>query len=431
MMAIECIICLESCEPSGTRHAPYSTPCRHVIGMECLEQLKVVSNDDNLNCPFCNENIKFSGCRPIYGFVEEDSTEESRNFIKESKENIRFSKDFNKDINGNIKFFDEHKGYILIAGEGSSKFPGTQFIKLIVTKDNKIYNISKSIIKPKCSCLCFNKFNNDVIEFCIGYINGTIKLYRCKFDGNNLKIIGKKSINNRDLISHLRGKIEVNSTCFLNNGNVAFSIGKGKLRIWNKSNKCLSKTQIFTKFSYSEFDNITLLKSTKYGDCIGVMNNRIYVFQKSGTSYELASEIGKKIISYSFDEDFTRLLVLYSNEMDEKRKNSVSQSFVFYEIIEIDYTDNFDKKFKKHYAINLIINNSIQSKIPKSFITQLFAAEQSDGTFLYHCILPNMKDIKNCLGITFVDGEEFCMQRNSRNKIAKIFKNKVVVTDMV
>uniref|UniRef100_A0A0N5C2F5 RING-type domain-containing protein n=1 Tax=Strongyloides papillosus TaxID=174720 RepID=A0A0N5C2F5_STREA len=432
-MAIECIICLQSCEASGTRHAPYSTPCGHVMGKECLEQLKMLSKDDHFNCPFCNENIKFNSCRAMYGIDEEDNTEESRNFIKESKENknILFSKEFRNDINGNIKYFDEHKGYILIAGEGSSRFPGTQFIKLIVTKENKIYDISKSIIKPKCSCLCFNKYNDDVIEFCIGYINGTIKLYRCKFDGNNLKIMDKKSLNNRDFISHLHGRIEINSICFLNNGTVAFSIGKGKLCIWNKSNKWLSKTQIIKEFPYSESDKITNLKSTKYGDCIGIMNNRIYVFQKSGTSYELVSEIGKKIISYSIDEDFNRLLVLYSNEMDKKRKNSTSQSFVFYEIIEIDYTDNFGKKFKKYYAINLIINNSIESKIPKSFIAKLFAAEQSDGTFLYHCILPNMKDIKNCLGITFVDGKEFCIQRNSRNKIAKIFKNKVIVTDML
>uniref|UniRef100_A0A0N5C2F8 RING-type domain-containing protein n=1 Tax=Strongyloides papillosus TaxID=174720 RepID=A0A0N5C2F8_STREA len=455
-MAIQCKICFESYSAPGTRHAPYSTSCGHVMGKECLEKLKECSNDDDFNCPFCSGNIKFNDCHPIYGIVEEfkDIDEESKSIIRELKKdkNFSFLKDFNKHINGNIHFFDEHKGYILIAGEASSMFTRTQFIKLIVTKEKQIFNISTSIPNSKRSCLCFNKNKNDAIEFCIGYIDGTIKLYRCKFDGYNLKIISKNILNNLDFISHLRGRMEVNSICFLNDDTVAFSIGKGKLRIWNKKEEWLSKTKIFIKFPYSESDKITHLKSIKFNECIGVMNNRIYVFPESATSYELASEIGRTIVSYSIDEDFNRLLVLYSNEMDGKRKNSTSQSFVLYKIIEEDYTDNFGKELKKYYAINLMINHNIERNIPNSFTPRFFSVKQSDKTLLYHGILPNtkydqleiislnkqiksegyedFKNIKNCLGITFVDEEEFCIQRNTRKKIAIIFKNKVVVMDI-
>uniref|UniRef100_A0A0N5B1S0 RING-type domain-containing protein n=1 Tax=Strongyloides papillosus TaxID=174720 RepID=A0A0N5B1S0_STREA len=455
-MAIQCKICFQSYSAPGTRHAPYSTSCGHVMGKECLEKLKERSNDNHFNCPFCSGNINFNDCHPIYGIVEEFKgiDEESKSIIRVLKKdkNFLFIKDFNGSTNGKIYFFDEHKGYILIAGETSSMFTRTQFIYFIVTKDKRICDISKSMFKQKCSYLCFNKHKNDVIEFCIGCIDGTMNLYKCKIEDNRLKIIFRNTLNNLDFISILRGKMEINSLCFLIDDTVVFSIGKGKLRIWNKSEEWLSETQIFIKFPYSDSNKITQLKSTNYSDCIGVMNNRIYVFQKSGTSFELTSEIGKTIISYSIDEDFSRLIILYSNEMDEKRKNSTSQSFVLYKIIEEDYTDNFDRELKKYYAINLMINHSIERKIPKSFRTRFFAVKQTDGTLIYHGILPNIKsdqleiislnnqiknegyeyfkDVKNCLGIIFIDGKEFCYKSNSRNKVAIIFKNKFVLMDI-
>uniref|UniRef100_A0A0N5BR46 NFACT-R_1 domain-containing protein n=1 Tax=Strongyloides papillosus TaxID=174720 RepID=A0A0N5BR46_STREA len=182
------------------------------------------------------------------------------------------------------------------------------------------------------------------------------------------------------------------------------------------------------------------------------MNNRIYVFPKSATSYELANEIGKTIISYSIDENFSQLLVLYSNEMDWKRVNSTSQLFVLYKITEEDYTDDFGKKLKRYYAIKLVIYHNIKKKIPKSFAARFFSVKQSDGTLIYHGILPNMKDdqleiislnnqiktegyedfkdLKNCLGVATIDGKESCLKSNSRNKIAIIFKNRVVVMDI-
>uniref|UniRef100_A0A0N5C2F6 RING-type domain-containing protein n=1 Tax=Strongyloides papillosus TaxID=174720 RepID=A0A0N5C2F6_STREA len=453
-MVIQCKICFESYTAPGTRHAPYSAACGHVMGKECLEKLKDSSNDDYFYCPFCSENIEFNDCHPIYDIIEEfkDIDKESSNTCKNLKENFYLLKDFKKNINGSIKFFDEHNGNVLIAGETPGLFSNYGFIKLINTKEKKIHDISKPIFEYEFSCLCFNKWENDVIEFCVGYVDGRIKLYRYSYDDNMFKRLSKNTLFYLNFSSVKSGKKIINSICFLPNDTVAFSYGRGKLRIWNKREEWLSKTQIFKKIPYSENDNITHLKCTKYGDCIGIMNNRIYVFPKDAPSYELASQTGKTIISYSFNEDFNRLLVLYSNEMDWKRKNSTSQTFVLYKIIEEDYTNNFGKTLKKYYAINLVINYSIEKKIPISFIANLFAVEQSDGTSLYHGILPNIKenqleiislhdqikskgyedfkDIKNCLGITFVDGEDLWTQRDSRKKVVIIFKNKVVVMDI-
>uniref|UniRef100_A0A0N5BR45 RING-type domain-containing protein n=2 Tax=Strongyloides papillosus TaxID=174720 RepID=A0A0N5BR45_STREA len=133
-MVVYCKICFESYSAPGTQHAPYSTSCGHVMGKECLEKLKDCSNDDDFNCPFCSGNIKFNDCHPIYDIVEEfnDVDEESRNIIKELKKDKKFTflKDFNKNIGGIINCFDEHKGYILIAGEHSSLvFLSKQFVK--------------------------------------------------------------------------------------------------------------------------------------------------------------------------------------------------------------------------------------------------------------------------------------------------------------
>uniref|UniRef100_A0A0K0FC04 Dreadlocks (inferred by orthology to a D. melanogaster protein) n=1 Tax=Strongyloides venezuelensis TaxID=75913 RepID=A0A0K0FC04_STRVS len=70
-MVIKCKIYFEAYTASGTRHAPYSTSCGHVMGKECLERFRECSNGDYFNCPFCSGNIKFSDCHPIYDIVEE------------------------------------------------------------------------------------------------------------------------------------------------------------------------------------------------------------------------------------------------------------------------------------------------------------------------------------------------------------------------
>uniref|UniRef100_A0A0N5B1S1 RING-type domain-containing protein n=1 Tax=Strongyloides papillosus TaxID=174720 RepID=A0A0N5B1S1_STREA len=455
-MAVQCVICLESCAASGTDHAPYSTPCGHVMGKECLEKFKKHLNNNNFNCPSCHKDTIFNNCHAIYGIAPEvkDSVTKPRNACKKLKENFFFSEDFKKNIDGTIKFFDEHNGNILIAGiagETPSLFSNKHFIKLIVTKGRKTYNLSKSKLNIECSCLCFNKHENGVIEFCVGYINGTMKLHRYKFDGDNLKRISKNKLFCLSLLSSInRSKAIINSICFLNCNTVVFSIGKGKLRVWNKKEEWLSKTEIINECIDNESNYITQLKKTNHDDCLGIMNNRIYVFEKNGTSYELASQVDKTIISYSIDPKFYILIVLYSNESNLTQEHSTSQLFVKYKII-------YDKEPQKYYTKKMRIIQNIGDEIPKSIMPSFFAIKNSKRPLVYHGIFTNiennkleiislnnsrkcegfkcvgdenLEDTPNCLGVTFVDRKKFFFKSNSIRTIAVIFKNKVVVMDI-
>uniref|UniRef100_A0A0N5BIN6 RING-type domain-containing protein n=1 Tax=Strongyloides papillosus TaxID=174720 RepID=A0A0N5BIN6_STREA len=279
-MGVQCIICLESCTASGTIHALYSTPCGHVMGKECLEKFKEHLNNNCFNCPFCRKEIMVNNCHPIHGFVPEvkNSVTKSENTCKKLKENFSFSKNFSENINGTIKIFDEHNGNILIAGEIPSLFFSDHFIKLIVTNGRKIYDISEYKLDIECSCLCFNKSENGVIEFCVGYINGIVELYRYKVYGNNLKVLNEKKLINFDFISILFGTRKINSVCFLSNDSIALSVGKGMIRNWNKREEWLSKTGIINKCVDNKSDYITQLKKTNCDDCLGIMNDKIFVF---------------------------------------------------------------------------------------------------------------------------------------------------------
>uniref|UniRef100_A0A0N5BCE4 RING-type domain-containing protein n=1 Tax=Strongyloides papillosus TaxID=174720 RepID=A0A0N5BCE4_STREA len=446
-MAVECIICLESCAASGTNHAPYSTPCGHVMGKECLEKFEEHLNSNRFNCPCCHKETTFNNCHPIYGIAPEvkNCDTKSRNTCKELKGNFSFSKDFSENINGTIKFFDEHNGYVLIAGETPSLFLSEQFIKLIVIKNKKIYDISKPKLDIQCSCLCFNKSENIVIEFCVGYVDGTIKLNTYKFVGDNLKRISKDKLINLSLSSLKRSKAMINSICFLSNDTIALSVGKGLIRIWDKREKWLSKTQIINECIDDESGNIIQLKATNCDDCIGIMNDRIYMFEKDGTSYELASEDDKTIVSYSIDPKFRVLIVLYSNESNSIQEHSTSQSFAKYKII-------YDSELQRYYAEKIRIVQNIGDEIPKSFMPSLFAIKNSNKPLIYHGIFPNignnnleiislnntrkcvgyenLKDTSNCLGVTFVGRENFCFKNNSKRKIAIILQNRIVIMDI-
>uniref|UniRef100_A0A0K0FNW8 RING-type domain-containing protein n=1 Tax=Strongyloides venezuelensis TaxID=75913 RepID=A0A0K0FNW8_STRVS len=446
-MEVKCIICFESCAASGTNHAPYSTPCGHIMGKECLEKLKNYLNINCFNCPFCKTKITFTNCHPVYGIAQEakDNVTKSRNKCEKLKVNFSFSKIFSENIDGTIKFFDEHNGNILIAGEIPSFCFSEQFLKIIDTKGKKMYEISKNKLVFECSCLCFNKSKYGVIEFCVGYINGTVELYRYKFAGNNFNILDKKKLTNFDFTQFLFGTRKINSVCFLPSDIIAISIGKGMICIWNKREECLSKTQIMIKCIDNESDFISQLTKTIFDDFIGIMNDKIYIFKKNSTFYELASETDKTIVSYSIDPKFFVLNVLYSNKSNLVQDHSTSQSFTRYKII-------YDNGVQKYCAEKMINVQNIINEIPKSFISSLFAIENSNGPLMYHGIFANIrnnnieiiylnnskkcvgyenfKDISNCLGVTFVGRKKFFFKSNSIRTIAIIFKNKVVVMDI-
>uniref|UniRef100_A0A0K0FC02 SUN domain-containing protein n=1 Tax=Strongyloides venezuelensis TaxID=75913 RepID=A0A0K0FC02_STRVS len=212
----------------------------------------------------------------------------------------------------------------------------------------------------------------------------------------------------------------------------------------------LPKTEIIDECIGNESDFTTQLKKTSRDDCTGIMNDKIWMFEKDGISYELASETDKTIISYSIDPKFRVLIVLYSNKSNSIQEHSTSQSFAKYKII-------YESDLQKYYTEKIRIVQNIGDEIPKSIIPSLFAIKNSNKPLIYHGIFPNiennklevisfnntrtcegfkcvgyeiLEDTSNCLGVTFVGIKNFFFKNKSIRTFAIIHKNKVVVMDI-
>uniref|UniRef100_A0A0N5B1R9 RING-type domain-containing protein n=1 Tax=Strongyloides papillosus TaxID=174720 RepID=A0A0N5B1R9_STREA len=84
-MSFECQVCFESYTDHGTEHAPYSSPCGHIMVKSCLERLKEFGSRDEFNCLFCKKRIIFELCHPIYLSLNDENCQKinSLDFIDE------------------------------------------------------------------------------------------------------------------------------------------------------------------------------------------------------------------------------------------------------------------------------------------------------------------------------------------------------------
>ncbi|CEF64913.1 Dreadlocks [Strongyloides ratti] len=100
-MNFECQICFELFTSPGTKHAPYSASCGHIIGKSCIQKLKKYKCKDEFNCPFCNKIIKFENFHPIYLMGDEIINVNSNISNKVLSNNTNKLKDTKKQYNLN------------------------------------------------------------------------------------------------------------------------------------------------------------------------------------------------------------------------------------------------------------------------------------------------------------------------------------------
>uniref|UniRef100_A0A0N5BY51 RING-type domain-containing protein n=1 Tax=Strongyloides papillosus TaxID=174720 RepID=A0A0N5BY51_STREA len=315
-MSFDCNICATNNTASGTEHALYSTKCGHLFGKSCLEEwIRRSSRENRFRCPVCRMHLNYSGCHPIFNAPIELSKSKFGN----SKGKHLSENDIVKDyLSGRlkkgstffietgigrthkkfIKFFDVHDGYILISafycsGVGNIDHDGDTCLHKYFIQIFKGTNIlySEDSGSVPVTAVAFNKFREDAIEFCVGFKDGCLMTEVLSPPYENLRIQNKRGLIKEDS--------KINSICFLGKEKVVFSVGK---------------CNIFTVFTDNASDkenwltnvNVELKAVTNLAvinDCVlfGIMEGKIYVFEKNKIPYVLFSEEDTQVTNYTYD----------------------------------------------------------------------------------------------------------------------------------
>lgn len=209
-----------------------------------------------------------------------------------------------------IDFFDAFNGYILIAGYGefdyvnNSDCKNNSYNKIYFLKiyegDNVYY--SKDFGSTDITAVALNKRYGDCLEFCVGLKNGVIHNTLFSFS-NGVRGTPHETI----LFNEIK---EIYSICYLRHRYIVYSVGDCCIsnifsihidRIYLKK-KWLKNVEV-------ELKTVTSLKVISDHTLFGIMDGKIYGFEKNGTPYVVYSENNMKFIGYEYESVSKMMLI--------------------------------------------------------------------------------------------------------------------------
>uniref|UniRef100_A0A0N5BUJ8 RING-type domain-containing protein n=1 Tax=Strongyloides papillosus TaxID=174720 RepID=A0A0N5BUJ8_STREA len=324
-MPFRCGICTEAYTTIGTEHALCSTKCGHLFGKRCLEKWKNENNDNGkFNCPLCNQSGRdyysiYNVSKELLKTTSDDGENKClseddvmrRYVLGTLKEKHFFIEQGNKGRQelGNIfiKFIDAYNGFILIVGSPSIAGSRTISFLKIYDGDNIFYN--KQFKSGLVTALATNKCCEDNLEFCVGFKNGIIL--------NTVFSLSKGVHGTPHETILFNDNEEINSICYLGHNNIVYSAGD--CGVYNIHVDCIHLKKSWLRNAAVKLKTITNLKVVNDSTLFGLMDNKIYVFGKNETPYEIYSEEDLLITSFEYDSVSKIMLIIASKLYDKDR----------------------------------------------------------------------------------------------------------------
>ncbi|CEF62023.1 WD40-repeat-containing domain-containing protein [Strongyloides ratti] len=378
------------------------------MGRCCIEKWKSTQFVYGFKCPTCHTKLNSNDYHPIYDVPYEifnpvpdfplrnclNEEEVAKHYLlDENNHKPIFFKNFEHNFEGSIKFYDVYNEYILIVGIRSSSDNDNQYIELIET-NNGIKCFSIKLRSCNCSSLSFNKYQNDCIEFCIGFEDGWLQRSICS-----------QNLSKFNIISEYYSEFgKIHSICYLSEEKFAFSVGKGGVFVCNINN--ISMTRNWARLHDSKRNIISNLQRFSDTKILGIMNGKIYVFEKDKVSYVLYNVVDTTIINYTVYLPSRILIIFYNKEDVYGNKLNVSQ---FYELCKIEklFNDNNENQTKINSNIVAVKRSpSYICRFPTSFKPTLFITKELENYIIY-LFIPNIKN--KLLKAIRIDNEANCL----------------------
>uniref|UniRef100_A0A0K0EYR4 RING-type domain-containing protein n=1 Tax=Strongyloides venezuelensis TaxID=75913 RepID=A0A0K0EYR4_STRVS len=317
-MSSVCFICSEAYTTNGTDHALYSTKCGHLMGKSCLEEwIRQKNNRGRFDCPVCRENLLDSDYHPIYDssnellpsefdnskdkYLSEDDILKDYLSGKLEKGSTFFIETGNKTLSRMfIEFFDVHNEYILIAGHLDYKGSSLQIYK----GANIVYDTIYSY--PNIITVAFNKFCKNAVGFCIGFLNRDF-LYVELSTINGVCEAPRKNVLSIDCRN-------LNSVCFLDENKFVYSVGECEIFSSCTDKFCVKENWLGNvNVELKAVTNLTVMN-----DCtlMGIMDGKIYIFEKNKIPYLVYSEENIKVTNYTYDPVVDMISIVNSLEFE-------------------------------------------------------------------------------------------------------------------
>uniref|UniRef100_A0A0N5BY53 RING-type domain-containing protein n=2 Tax=Strongyloides papillosus TaxID=174720 RepID=A0A0N5BY53_STREA len=415
-MPLICAICSEGYTANGTEHALCSTKCGHLFGKSCLEKwARENNNQGRFECPVCCEPIRDSDCHPIYGLPKElveikshDSEDkclsdddilkrcilgilkkgstlfikkESRKIYKKSVEIIDVHNGYIlivgqhteavKIYKKSVEIIDVHNGYILIAGQ----HPSEQSFMTIYKGNDLIYNGCFGSVPP--SAATFNKFSEDAVEFCVGFENGALQDVVLSLNNGVCRDPIENVLFNEDK--------RIDSMCFLYKNKVVYSTRGCKIfSLSTDKNRIKEDWLGNVNININAITNLNLVNDHVL---LGIMDGKIYVFEKNKIPYVFYSEENKKVINFTYDSVVDMILIVNSSQSESNEKDV---SNVFRRISKTSMCDNAG--CRREVYINSPVEDlpNIVYHLPKKFNPTIISTKDCEKYFIYSFV-PNVE----------------------------------------
>uniref|UniRef100_A0A0K0FVX5 RING-type domain-containing protein n=1 Tax=Strongyloides venezuelensis TaxID=75913 RepID=A0A0K0FVX5_STRVS len=400
-MSFVCVICSDSYTGNGTEHSIFSTKCGHLFGKSCLEKwARENNNQGKFKCPVCCEPVRDSDYHQIYDLPKEllkikfDDGEDvccnEDDILKRcllgtlDKESTFFIEIDDRELSREfITFFDVHNGFILVAGNHEYLCAETDSFKyfLRIYKGLEIF-YDRVFGSVPFTTVTFNKFREDVVEFCVGFENGSLQSVVLTSNNGICGTPHERVLFNEDS--------KINSVCFLEKNNVVYSVGECNIF-------SVSTDIAFDKENWLGNVNVELTAVTNLAvmnNCVlfGIMDGKVYVFEKNKIPYVLYCEEETLVTNYTYDSVINMISIVNSLEFegDEESDEKVA-SHVLRIISKVSKYDNAG------YRRDIYISSPFQDlqdsiyELPQQFKSTLILMKDYEKCFIYSFI-PNIEN---------------------------------------
>uniref|UniRef100_A0A0N5BY52 RING-type domain-containing protein n=1 Tax=Strongyloides papillosus TaxID=174720 RepID=A0A0N5BY52_STREA len=405
-MSFVCAICSNAFTTNDTEHALYSTKCGHLMGKSCLERwARRNSNQGGFSCPVCREPVLYRDCHPIYDIPEEllkirfNYSEDEKHIEDDilnrcilgtlEKGSSFLIETGDEEIDSeSIKFFDVHNGFILIAGNENCLCENSDFCKYFL-KVYKGVNIiyDRIFVSSNFTAVGFNKFRKDAVEFCVGFENGVLQCIVLPLT-NGVPGAPNESVYYND-------NKRINSICFLKKGEIVYSVGK--CNIFYVYNDETDWKKDWLKNVDIKLNTITNLNSVNDHVLLGIMDGKIYVFEKNKTPYVFYSEENTEVINFTYDSVADMILIVKSSQSESNEKDV---SHVLGGVSKIFDYDNAGNRREIYISYPVGDLQNIAYRLPKKFKPTLTSTKDCERYFIYSFV-PNVENGK--LQVHFVN----------------------------
>uniref|UniRef100_A0A0K0E8B9 RING-type domain-containing protein n=1 Tax=Strongyloides stercoralis TaxID=6248 RepID=A0A0K0E8B9_STRER len=419
-MSFLCRMCSKPYTEPGTDHALYSTTCGHLIGRSCLMEISnsIYDRGSQLNCHECFRILKRNDWHPIYNVPDEifnltlnsiklerdlnDEYAKKQYLMGNLQQDPLFLKKWSSFFKGTLQKYDIFNNYIIVLVGVPHFSKSGQLLEIIDTRTGKFCH-SRPLGSRVCTTIGINKYKDSVLEFGIGYADGTVQI----FVGTDRKL--GFSIRSGECFQE---KDKIHSLCYIDKTKIAYSFGKNNLIVVGTAKN--SRKYEWLEGSYFTKGIITNIQLLTDNILLGLVNQTIYVFMKNQEPYILFENKEDTIVNYTVDFSEKMLILLCHKGATNRRSKKLLTSYIVLQINEKSLKNNNIIEKSYHTSTLKVVRYDKDTFSVDSKPELLFLDKENESSLF--SLLPNPEN-KSLLECHFFHEERFTKQGFLQNLV--------------